>query len=126
MNSFFEGIISLVDLQKLSDADSAVVVCNTIDMPHVKNVSIKHCNLCGQAVWFADSTMKKVAEKPSATIYLTCTDCFRHLNDTEVGMITEEQLHELAQETGMPIDDIRERIADFVRMHNIASKYQAN
>ncbi len=112
-------------LEEIKTDDSIVVICNPTFMPHVEDVMVRQCELCGQEIWFAGSTKRHLEEKEKEVYHLICGMCaISEFPEEEIfakmEMPSDEQLREVSKETGVSSETIKQRIVDLIQAGKMA------
>lgn len=90
-----------------------IIVCNPIAVQPLCQAEEAACSECGQAIWLSVSGKAQVG--PDAKTI--CTKCARVVPG-EIQMPSEEVLADCAQELGLPIEEVRERLTNIINARN--------
>jgi len=101
--------------------DDCVVICNLTSMPHVKDVTVQQCCLCGRDVWFAESSKPRVEGR---NFYIVCSPCAApHVKNEVIEMPTDEQLRDSAKSLGIPFEVAKARMQKILDARNKKVKF---
>jgi hypothetical protein len=111
--------------------EDCVVICNPTTMPHVKDVIVQQCCLCGRDVWFAESSRTRVEGQ---NFYIVCSPCAApHIKNEVIEMPTDEQLRDAAENLGISFQEAKSRMQEImdarnekVKFNKKAEKYEEN
>ena len=109
--------------------DAAVVVCNPTYMPHVEDVSVEKCEMCGQEVWLAGSTKKAIGDQKCHVVCVLCMIEMhkdKRLEGQTTQMPTDEQIKEVAEQVGQPFEAVKKQMVGLVNDLNRAAKASSN
>ncbi|MHA2427581.1 MAG: hypothetical protein ACXADB_06125 [Candidatus Hermodarchaeia archaeon] len=102
--------------------DANLVVCNTTDMPHVKDVTVRQCQFCNRDVWLAETTKKQLGDRD---YYIACQYCANpHIKNEIIAMPSDEQLMDVAKTMGLPFDEVKARMQRILDSRNQGIKWK--
>ena len=109
--------------------EEAVIICVPTSESHVENVTVEKC-VCGIDVWLATTSISAVKSKGFSTYKTVCLNCAEKQMSEEqtvkTVMPTQEQVTELAAETGYSEDFMRREMEAIIKSHIIAARARLN
>lgn len=96
-----------------NDDNDAIIICYPVKYGPAFAVSTKStCESCGQEVWISDSTTADVKKhNADAVLKPCCVECYK-ITETNGEFMTpgENSINEIVQGTGLPQEQIEEKI----------------